>query len=311
MTSTALLLTLTQGLLTIAVSPLLLGVIRKIKARLQGRVGAPLLQGYRDLFKWMRKDSVVSDVTTWVFRVAPYMVFSTAAATAFLIPAFTTLSLSSDLLFVGFLLVLGVLFLVLSGLDAATTFGGMGSSREAMITALSEPIFIVALFAVASDAGTTQSSDIITATLANNAGILNPVLLLALCAFFILALAENSRYPFDNPTTHLELTMVHEAMILENSGKNLALMEMGAWIKLTVLLSFMGTLVFPWGMATEASVGAFLGGIGVWLIKILLGAVAIAIIESSIAKMRLLRVPMLLAMTWAVAALGLLLTYFF
>lgn len=311
MTSTALLFSLLQGVLTIAISPLILGVIRKIKARLQGRVGAPLSQGYRDIAKWIRKDSVVSDVTSWVFRVAPYMVFSSAATAAFLIPTFTTLSLSSDLLFVGFLLVLGVLFLVLSGLDAGTTFGGMGSSREAMITALSEPIFIVALFAVATDAGSTQSSEIITMTLANNAGILNPVLLLALCAFFILALAENSRYPFDNPTTHLELTMVHEAMILENSGKNLALMEMGAWIKLTVLLSFMGTLVFPWGMATDATLSALAGGIGVWLIKILLGAVAIAVIESTIAKMRLLRIPMLLAMTWAIAALALLMQYFF
>lgn len=311
MTTSALLFSLVQGVLTITVSPLLLGVIRKIKARLQGRVGAPLLQGYRDIAKWIRKDSVVSDVTSWVFRVAPYMVFSSAAAAAFLIPTFTTLSLSGDLLFVGFLLVLGVLFLVLSGLDAATTFGGMGSSREAMITALSEAPFIVTLFAIAADAGSTQSSEIITATLANNAGFLNPVLLLALCAFFILVLAENSRYPFDNPTTHLELTMVHEAMILENSGKNLALMEMGACIKLTVLLSFMGTLVFPWGMATEASLGAIASGIGVWLVKILLGAVAIAIIESTIAKMRLLRIPMLLAMTWAVAALAILMQYFF
>lgn len=310
MTTTAILFTLIQGLLTIAISPMILGVIRKIKARLQGRVGAPLLQGYWDFLKWVRKDSVVSDRTSWVFRVAPYIVVSTALMSAFLIPTFTTLSLSADVIFVGFILVFGTLFLVLSGLDAATTFGAMGSSREAMLVALSEPIFITSLFAVSAHGGSTTTSQIIHATLVDPAGILNPVLVLVLFTFFILALAENSRYPFDNPTTHLELTMVHEAMILENSGKNLALMELGSWVKLTVLLNLVGALVVPWGMAQELAAGLMVVGMIAWLGKLLLGAIAIAVIESTIAKMRLLRIPMLLGMTWAIAAIAILIQFF-
>lgn len=294
-----------------AFAPLVIGVIRKVKARLQGRVGAPLLQAYRDLFKWVRKDSVASTVTSWVFKVAPYMVFGTTATAAFLLPNITNLGAQADIIFVGFILVLGTAFLVLSGLDAATTFGGMGSSREAMITALAEPVFITALFALAQISHSTLSSDITAHILNTHSAWLNPAFILAFLSLFLITLAENARYPFDNPTTHLELTMVHEAMILENSGKDLALMEMGSMTKLTVMLSLLASVVLPWGIATTLTFQALAIGLIVWIAKILAMAVVVALIESTIAKMRLLRIPALLGMAWVVAFMALLTQYFF
>ncbi len=304
-TTQAILISLAQGLLLLTVAPLVTGVIRKVKARLQGRVGAPLLQGYRDILKFIRKDAVVSDVTSWVFKLAPYMVFGTTATAAFLLPNVTNLGAQADMIFVGFILVLGTAFLVLSGLDAGTTFGGMGSSREAMISALAEPVFITALFALALTGGSTYPGEIISHVLGTPHAWLDPALILVFLSFFLITLAENARYPFDNPTTHLELTMVHEAMILENSGKNLALMEIGSMTKLTVMLSILASLVVPWGMATEWTLSAVLLGTVLWLGKVFILAILIALVESSMAKMRLLRVPALLGMGWVVAMIAL------
>lgn len=309
----AMLISVIQGLLLISISPLIIGVIRKVKARLQGRVGAPLLQGYRDLLKFIRKDSVVSSVTTWVFHIAPYMVFASAASAAFLLPGFSNLGVQGDIIFVGFILCLGSVFLVLTGLDAGTTFGGMGSSREAMISSLSEPVFLTAIFALAQISHSTQSGVILSMQNLGTtpAALLNPALGLVLLSLFVVTLAENARYPFDNPTTHLELTMVHEAMVLENSGKNLALMELGSWTKLTVMLSLVATLVIPWGVATQFSWAAIGFGIVTWVVKIFALAAIIAVVESTMAKMRLLRIPALLGMAWVVALLGLVTQYFF
>lgn len=301
----ALLISLAQGLFLMAFAPLVIGVMRKVKARLQGRVGAPLLQGYRDILKFIRKDAVVSNVTSWIFTLAPYVVFGTTATAAFLLPNVTNLGAQADMIFVGFILVLGTAFLVLTGLDAGTTFGGMGSSREAMISALAEPVFITALFALAQTGGSTFPGHIISNLLSTPYAWLNPALILVFLSLFLITLAENARYPFDNPTTHLELTMVHEAMILENSGKNLALMEIGSMTKLTVMLSVLASLVIPWGIATEWTVSAVLLGIVTWIVKVLVLAVSIALVESSMAKMRLLRIPALLGMGWVVAVIAL------
>lgn len=305
LTTQALLISLAQGLFLMGFAPLVIGVIRKVKARLQGRVGAPLFQGYRDILKFIRKDAVVSDVTSWVFTLAPYVVFGTTATAAFLLPNVTNLGAQADMIFVGFILVLGTAFLVLTGLDAGTTFGGMGSSREAMISALAEPVFITALFALAYTGGSTFPGEIITNLLGTPYAWLNPALILVFLSLFLITLAENARYPFDNPTTHLELTMVHEAMILENSGKNLALMEIGSMTKLTVMLSVLATLVIPWGIATEWTVSAVAIGLVTWVAKVLVFAVIIALVESSMAKMRLLRIPALLGMGWVVAVIAL------
>lgn len=310
-TTHTILLSIVQGVFVLAFAPLVIGVMRKVKARLQGRIGAPLFQAYSDVYKFIQKDSVVSTQTSWVFTLAPYMVFGTAAAAAFLLPQFTTLGAQVDIIFVGFLLVLGTVFLVLTGLDAATTFGGMGSSREAMISALSEPVFITAIFALAVAGHSTFPTDIISTFFASPQAWLNPAIGLVFLSLFLITLAENARYPFDNPTTHLELTMVHEAMILENSGKNLALMEVGSMTKLTVLLSILASIVLPWGIATQLTATAFAIGIGTWVAKILLFAVIIAVIESTIAKMRLLRVPALLGMGWVVAFVALITQFFF
>lgn len=309
--SQAILISVIQGLLVMGFAPLIIGIIRKVKARLQGRVGAPLFQAYRDLYKFIQKDSVVSTTTSWVFRIAPYLVFGTTATAAFLLPSITNVGAQADLIFVGFILVLGTGFLVLSGLDAGTTFGGMGSSREAMITALAEPVFMTALFALAQVSQSTVSSEIVQQTLNSPFAWLHPGLLLVFLSLFLITLAENARYPFDNPTTHLELTMVHEAMILENSGKDLALMEMGSMIKLTVMLSILASVVLPWGIATSLTWPALLLGLVAWFAKVFALAVTIAMIESSIAKMRLLRIPALLGMAWVVAFMALLTQYFF
>lgn len=310
-TSQAILISAIQGLFLMAFAPLVIGVIRKVKARLQSRVGAPLFQAYRDLFKFVRKDSVVSTVTSWIFVVTPYMVFGATATAAFLLPSITNLGAQADIIFIGFLLVLGTAFLVLSGLDAGTTFGGMGSSREAMISALAEPVFITALFALAQISHSTLSTDITQQVLSTPFAWLNPALILAFLSLFLITLAENARYPFDNPTTHLELTMVHEAMILENSGKDLALMEMASMTKLTIMLSLLASVVLPWGIATTLTVQAVTLGLVVWVAKVLVLAIVIAVIESSMAKMRLLRIPALLGMAWVVAFMALLTQYFF
>lgn len=300
-----------QGILLMASAPLVIGIIRKVKARLQGRVGAPLLQGYRDIIKFSKKDCVVSNVTTWVFRVAPYMVFGATATVSFLLPSVTNLGIQGDIILIGFLLVLGTAFLVLTGLDAATTFGGMGSSREVMITAFSEPIFLTAIFALAQVSHSTSTTELVNGLLHLNQAWLNPAFILVLISFFLITLAENSRYPFDNPTTHLELTMVHEAMILENSGKNLAVLELASMLKLTIFLNLLATLVVPWGIAQDLNLTSVTTGLLVWLMKLGIGAVVIAVIESGIAKMRLLRIPAILGMGWVLAVLALFTQYFF
>ncbi|MFY9695866.1 MAG: NADH-quinone oxidoreductase subunit H, partial [Xanthobacteraceae bacterium] len=219
-----------QMLLVLAGAPLLTGFIREVKARLLRRQGPPLIQPYRDLIKLMRKDVVLANSASWLFRVAPYLIFAATWVATSLVPTFRTgllFSWSADLIAIIALLGSARFFLALAGLDVGTSFGGIGSSREVMIASLAEPAMIMIVFTLALIAGSTQLSTM-AAFMASPAVGLRVSLALALLALIMVAIAENSRIPVDNPATHLELTMVHEAMVLEYSGRHLALIELSA-----------------------------------------------------------------------------------
>jgi formate hydrogenlyase subunit 4 len=294
-------------------SPLLVGVIRKLKARLQGRRGATIFQPYADLRKFLLKEVVVSENTSWIFRFTPYLLATTMLLSALIVPALTTrapLGSMGNIISLMYLFLLGTFFLALAGLDAGSAFGGMGSSREVAIAALAEPTVLIAIFGIALRAGTTSLDGIITRFAAEPLLMLNAGHLLAFIAFFIVALAENGRLPVDNPATHLELTMIHEAMILEYSGRHLALVEWAAGMKLFLFLTLLSNLFFPWGVALANTPVSLFSAIVALTVKLLLFAVAIALLETAVAKLRLFRVPELLAGSFTIALLAVVTAFF-
>jgi formate hydrogenlyase subunit 4 len=291
-----------------ALSPLMLGIIRKVKARLQSRVGASIFQPYRDLLKLFCKDEVISEDASWVFTLAPYCIFGTTLALAAGIPVIAATSLiPMDILVFAYTLALGVFILALAGIDTGGAFGGFGSSREMMIAALTEGGLVLSLFAASLIAGTTNLA-MMSAMLPGVSGIALLPLALAGAAFAISLLAENARYPVDNPATHLELTMVHEAMILEYSGKRLALIEWAASNKLLLFSAILVNIFSPFGIATSLSISAILPALGIFLVKILGVAVGIAFVESSMAKFRIFRVPDLLFTSFAISVVAIVIT---
>ncbi len=254
---------LLQTVLLLLLAPLLSGCIRNWKAKLQNRRGARIWQPYSDLIKFFRKDMVISEHASWIFSFAPYVVFITALMAGLLVPMVTVqapLSLFGDVLALVGLLALGRFFLALGGLDPGSAFGGMGSSREMTIAAIAEPAMMLAIFTVAITAGSTDISHIVQVAQSPTWKVLNPTHVMAFAALFIVLLAETGRIPVDNPATHLELTMIHEAMLLEYSGRYLALMEWGSSIKQLVLMTLLVNIFFPIGMATDATPAAL--GIG-------------------------------------------------
>lgn len=294
-------------------APLLVGVIRKAKARLQGRRGASVLQPYRDLRKLLIKESVISENTSWIFRFTPYLLAATMLLSALSVPVLTTLTplgWLGNIIVLMYLFLLGTFFLALAGLDAGSAFGGMGSSREMAIAALAEPTVMIAIFAIALRAGTTSLDQIIARSAADPLLILNAGHLLAFAAFFIVALAETGRLPVDNPATHLELTMIHEAMILEYSGRHLALIEWAAGMKLFLFLTLLANLFLPWGVATSTSPDAMGLAFFALVVKVLLLGIGIALLETAVAKLRLFRVPELLSGSFTLALLAVI-TFFF
>src|SRR3981081_6488 len=233
-------------LLVLALAPLLTGFVRKVKARLLLRQGPPLIQPYRDLARRMRKEVVLAENASWLFRVSPYFIFAATWVAASLVPTFRTgllFSWSADFIVIIALLGSARFFLALAGLDVGTSFGGIGASREMMIASLAEPAMIMVVFTVALVAGSTLLSTI--AEFMVNTGGLRVSLGMALIALVIVALAENARIPVDNPATHLELTMVHEAMILEYSGRHLAVLELASALKLLLYLSLIACIFLP------------------------------------------------------------------
>jgi len=303
---------LAQVLLVLAAAPALTGLTRKIRARLLRRRGPPLLQPYRDLLKLIRKEVVVAENSSWLFRVAPYLIFASTWVAAALTPTFATglaLGAAADLIVIVALLGSARFMLALAGLDVGTSFGGIGSSREMMFATLAEPAMLMAVFTLSLFAGSTELSSISAFMLGPQVG-LNLSLALALVALVIVAIAENARIPVDNPATHLELTMVHEAMILEYSGRHLAVIEAAASVKLLLYLSLIASVFIPWGTASAgAGVLACLIGLLAWAVKLLLLALLLSLFETAIAKMRVFRVPDFLGMALMLGLLGTILLF--
>jgi formate hydrogenlyase subunit 4 len=304
---TGYLVELAQVVLALGAAPGVIGLIRWLEARLQNRRGAPWWQPYLELRKLFAKEVVVSDTASWLFRVAPFVVFSSAVAVTFLVPILAVplpLDGVGDLVAVVYLLLLGTFFLALAGLDPGSAFGGIGSSREMTVAALAEPTIGLAVFALALSAGSTNLGQIVARALADPRVALSPAHLLAFGALFVVTLAETGRLPVDNPATHLELTMIHEAMVLEYSGRYLALIEWAAALKLVVFFSLLANLFVPWGVATALSPGALAVAVGTLALKLVALAAAVAVFETHVAKLRLFRVPELLSVSFVLALLA-------
>jgi formate hydrogenlyase subunit 4 len=297
-----------QMTLVLLLAPLLTGGVRKLKARLLRRRGPSVFQPYRDLLRLLRKEVVLADSASWLFRAAPYLIFAITWVAAALVPTFATgllYSWSADLIAIIALLGSARFLLALAGMDIGTSFGGIGSSREVMIASLAEPAMLLIAFTLALVAGSTELSTVADFMNSPEVGLRVSVGM-ALVALVMVAIAENARIPVDNPATHLELTMVHEAMVLEYSGRHLAMIEFASDLKLLLYVSLIACLFAPWGLAPPgAGPGAFALGAVAWLGKLAVAGTLLALFETAIAKMRVFRVPEFLG---AALMLGLLAT---
>lgn len=304
----------TQMALVLFLSPLIAGFIRTLKARLQTRRGPSVLQPYRDLYKLWRKGMVIPETASWIFTATPYVLFATTLLAGLLIPAISAqapLSLFGGVLAVVYLLALGRFFLALGGLDTGSSFGGLGSSREMTISAIAEPALMLAVFTVALGAGSTNLSVVAQSALGQSWRFLAPSQMLAFAALFIALIAETGRIPVDNPATHLELTMIHEAMILEYSGPYLGLIEWSAAMKQLVLMALLVNVFFPFGLSSDWSPAAILISLLWFSAKLLVLAAAVVLVETTNAKLRLFRVPELLAVAFVLSAMALISTFLF
>jgi len=303
-----------QMLLVLLLAPLLTGFVRKIKARLVRRKGASVLQPYRDLHKLFRKGMVIPETASWIFAATPWVVFFSTVLAGLMIPmvaADAPLGLFGGVLAVIYLLGLGRFFLALGGLDAGTPFGGMGSSREMTIAALAEPTLMLAVFTVAIGAGSTALSEMARAAISQQWRFLMPSQVLAFAALFLVLIAETGRIPVDNPATHLELTMIHEAMILEYSGPYLALIEWASSIKQLLLMTLLINVFWPFGLQADWSPWGLPVGLFWLLLKLLILSGCVVLVETANAKMRLFRVPELMAVAFTLGALALVSTFLF
>lgn len=298
-----------QLLLVPALSPLGIGVIRKIKAKLQNRRGAGIFQPYKDLWKLLHKDEILSNDASWIFKFAPFIIFAVTLVIGASIPLlarFLPYTATSDMLAIIYMLAICTFFLALAGMDTGSAFGGFGSSREMTLSALAEGGLIFSFLTLAIISRTSNLFGISHAIASAYGNSFLPILL-AFSGFFIVLLAETARFPFDNPATHLELTMIHEAMILEYSGKRLALMEWASANKLLIFASLGANLFFPWGMANSLDINAILISVPAFAVKLLVFYASIAVIESCMAKYRFFHLPNLLIISFIlnVFAIGL------
>jgi formate hydrogenlyase subunit 4 len=313
--ATAVVATALQVAAVLGAAPSVLGTTRQVRARLEGRTGGGVAQPWRDLRKQLRKQQMTPDGTTRVFTLAPAVVAGTALLIAAALPLVSTgspLDSSADLFAIVGLLFAGTVALTLAGLDTGTAFGGMGSSREITIAALVEPTILLAVFALSIPGHSTNLAAIVTRTVHHPADVVSLPGVLAFAALGVVIVAETGRLPVDNPSTHLELTMIHEAMVLEYAGPRLALVELASAMRLTVLLALLANLFLPWGIA-----GAHPGAVAV-LVGLLAVAVKVAVLaavlaggEVFLAKLRLFRVPELLAGSFLLALLAVSASYFF
>ena len=297
-----------QTLLFIGGAPLLAGWIKRLKCHLQNRAAPSLLQPYRDLAKLFAKDLVLAHDASWIFRVTPYVVFGALLLAAAVVPLVAiplpTAAIADVIVLVGFF-ALARFFQALAGMDIGTAFGGMGASREMTVASLAEPAMLMAIFTLTMTASTTNLSVAIQYIL--NAGlVLRPSFLFALLSLAMVAVAETSRIPIDNPATHLELTMLHEATVLEYGARHLALIDWAGMIKLMIYAVLISNIFLPWGIARHLTLpGLALGTVAVTA-KLALLAVLLALWETVLAKMRLFRVPQFLGFAFVLSLLGIL-----
>jgi formate hydrogenlyase subunit 4 len=299
---------LLQAVLYGALAPLLTGWVRKVKAVLQNRRGAPVLQPYRELYKLFGKEARMAHTASPLFRAAPYIVFVATWLAATAVPLIATslpTAAIADVIAIVGLLALARIFLALAGMDVGTAFGGMGASREMLVSALAEPAMLMAVFTLAMTAHSTNLSSVVDFQI-SGAGVLRPSYLFALAGLMLVAIAETGRIPIDNPATHLELTMIHEAMILEYSGRHLALMDWAAQVKLLLYAVLVVNVFFPWGIAQTPEGVQILYGLAAVLVKLALLGVVLGVSETVLAKMRLFRAPAFLNLALLLGLLGLL-----
>ena len=301
-----LLIVLMEVLFLLMVSPLLTGVVRRVKSWMQCRSGPSVLQPYRDLWKLFRKSTVASREASWLFLLIPYVCLGAMLCLSVIVPVFSAgpAGKTGDMLAAVYVLGLFRFMMVLGGLEGGSSFGGMGSSGEMMISAIVEPTLLLSIFSVAAISGSTDLSFISGFFASSGAEALSPSLFLAAAAISISLLAENSRVPFDNPATHLELTMVHEGMLLEYSGRELGIMELASQLRLTLFMVILSNVFFPWGIALGTGVGELALGAGSIALKLLLISAGLAMVESVMAKMRLFRLPNLLTISFTLSLLA-------
>ena len=310
----ALLKVVAQLVLLLMLAPLVSGFIKTLKARLQMRRGPRLLQSYSNIHKLLRKGMVIPDTASWLFSATPYVVFVATLLAGLMAPmvaADTPIGLFGGVLAVVYLLGLGRFFVALAGLDAGSPFGGLGSSREMTVSALVESTLMLEVFTVAIGAGSTSLAEIARVAINQQWRFLAPSQALAFAALFLVLIAETGRIPVDNPATHLELTMIHEAMILEYSGPYLALIEWAASIKQLVLMTLMINVFWPFGLSAAWSPAGVLAGFGWLALKLLILSCGVVLVETANAKMRLFRVPELMAVAFTLGALALISTFLF
>lgn len=299
-------------LFVLLISPLFISLIKIVKAHAQKRRGPPILQTYRNLAKLLKKETVYSTNSSWIMRATPLINISALLVASLFVPLVVipqTNNLVGNIILFLYLLAMAKFFMALSGLDSGSTFGGMGSSREMAISALIEPVIIVVFAAMAFAFKTINLFDMFRGALASNV-LVDPVLVLISISIFIVIIVESARIPVDNPETHLELTMIHEAMILEHSGKNLAIMEMSSAIKQLLLMGILINVLFPWGLTADFSVPSILISLGAFTLKAVVLAIIIGLFESSCAKSRLFRLPGLFAIALFLSIITLIIEVF-
>lgn len=297
-----------QIIIIILLAPLVNGIIRKIKALSQHRKGAPVLQLYFDLIKLFKKDVVISETASWIFKAAPYIYFVTAVVAALFVPVIPQLfafGFVGDAILAIYLLAMGRFFITLSALDTGSTFGGMGASRELMISSLIEPSILVTLFTIGLSKYVDSTSFIamFEGSVKLGIGVIQPIYLLLLASMIIILIAETARIPVDDPATHLELTMVHEAMILEYSGRYLALIELASSIKQLFFITIIVNVFLPFGLGSGQGLGVLVALV-LYVLKVIFITIIVALIEINSVKLRLFSVPNLAALAFILSMLG-------
>ena len=304
-------LKLLQLVLLVVSAPLVRGIVARLKALLQRRRGASIWRPYADLGKLLRKEDILPHSASWLFRAAPRLAFAFTLTAAAFVPLFwthTVLSFSGDFIVLVYLLAFARFLMLLGAFDGGSSFGGMGASREAMISVLAEFPLLLSLIAIALVAKSTSLAPIVAWTTTQNLFDISAVHVLAGAALVIVAIAETGRIPVDNPTTHLELTMLHEAMVLEYSGPGLALIEWTQALKLNLMIALLIGLFFPWGIASGTCMAAFVISIVLYLVKVGLTAVALALLESTVAKLRMYAAPEFLGIASGLSVLAIVFT---